>query len=172
MKLYFFCVSVCRQIKEGIAAVFGPINKVPRAHVQSICNAFEIPHLQAQWDSRENRDYFSISVYPDAQTLSRAYAELLKEWHWKQFTVIYEDNDGRFNCMSPVEQLFFSVKGHYCLTHQLTYVLGAQKNRLIETVLLNTHNICLQIQGSRVSLTFVNDFHGHSPPFRLKLHTL
>ena len=24
----------------------------------------------------------------------------------------------------------------------LTYVLGAQKNRLIETVLLSTHNIC------------------------------
>ena len=26
---------------------------------------------------------------------------------------------------------------------RLTYVLGAQKNRLIETVLLSTHNICL-----------------------------
>ena len=29
----------------------------------------------------------------------------------------------------------------YFLTHQF-YVLGAQKNRLIETVLLGTHNIC------------------------------
>ena len=27
-------------------------------------------------------------------------------------------------------------------SHILTYVLGAQKNRLIETVLLSTHNIC------------------------------
>ena len=26
-----------------------------------------------------------------------------------------------------------------------TYVLVAQKNRLIETVLLSTHNICLQV---------------------------
>ena len=109
-EVIFFFISVCRQIKEGIAAVFGPINKVPRAHVQSICNAFEIPHLQAQWDSRENRDYFSISVYPDAQTLSRAYADLLKEWHWKQFTVIYEDNDGRYHCIGPVEQLYLVLK--------------------------------------------------------------
>ena len=93
-----FLFSVCRQIKEGIAAVFGPINNVARAHVQSICNAFEIPHLQAQWDPREPRDYFSISVYPDAFTLSKAYADLIKEWKWKQFTVIYEDNDGKFLC--------------------------------------------------------------------------
>ena len=26
----------------------------------------------------------------------------------------------------------------------VTYVLGAQKNRLIETVLLSTHNICFR----------------------------
>ena len=32
----------------------------------------------------------------------------------------------------------------YCRTNFLNtlYVLGAQKNHLIETVLLNTHNIC------------------------------
>ena len=28
------------------------------------------------------------------------------------------------------------------LSISLTYVLGAQKNRLIETVILSTHNIC------------------------------
>lgn len=86
--------EVCRQIKEGIAAVFGPIKSTPRAHVQSICNAFEIPHLQAQWDARDVRDYFSISVYPDYMSLSTAYADLIKEWKWSKFTVIYEDNDG------------------------------------------------------------------------------
>ena len=30
----------------------------------------------------------------------------------------------------------------YSYPSVLTYVLGAQKNRLIETVLLSTHNIC------------------------------
>ncbi|WAR07406.1 GRIK1-like protein [Mya arenaria] len=42
--------GMCRQMKEGIAAVFGPISKIPRAHVQSICQAFDIPYLSAQWD--------------------------------------------------------------------------------------------------------------------------
>ena len=77
--------------------MFGPIKQIPRAHVQSICNAFEIPHLQAQWDPRDIRDYFSISVYPDALTLSTAYADLIKEWNWNKFTVIYDDNDGKYN---------------------------------------------------------------------------
>ena len=44
--------------------------------------------------------------------------------------------------VGPVKD-FFSVKLHlisYPLTN--TCVLGAQKNRLIEMVLLSTHNIC------------------------------
>ncbi|XP_052810223.1 glutamate receptor ionotropic, kainate 2-like isoform X2 [Mya arenaria] len=85
--------KVCRQMKEGIAAVFGPISKIPRAHVQSICQAFDIPHLSAQWDPRETRDYYSINVYPDNDVLGRASAELVRYWNWKHFTVIYEDDD-------------------------------------------------------------------------------
>ena len=38
---------------------------------------------------------------------------------------------------------FFSVKLlRFSYPSVLTYVLGAQKNGLIETVLLSTHNIC------------------------------
>lgn len=86
--------EVCLQMDRGIAAVFGPSSKIPRAHVQSICNAFGIPHVQAQWDERDSRDYFSISVYPDHDVLSSAYADLLSAFGWKRFTVIYEDDDG------------------------------------------------------------------------------
>ena len=37
------------------------------------------------------------------------------------------------------------------LLSPLTYVFGAQKNRLIETVLLSTHNICF---GGEIKLNF------------------
>ena len=33
----------------------------------------------------------------------------------------------------------------------LTYVLGAQKNRLIETVLLSTHNICFGLEILKIN---------------------
>ena len=38
-------------------------------------------------------------------------------------------------------QVVVSFASVFCLS-VFTYVLGAQKNRLIETVLLSTHNIC------------------------------
>ena len=36
----------------------------------------------------------------------------------------------------------------------LTYVLGAQKNRLIETVLLSTHNICFGWEIRKLNLRY------------------
>ncbi|XP_053396125.1 glutamate receptor ionotropic, kainate 2-like isoform X3 [Mercenaria mercenaria] len=87
--------EVCREMRApgGIAAVFGPVSEISRAHVQSLCNAFEIPHIQAVWDSRVPREYFSISVYPDHEVLGRSFADLIKHWEWKSFTVIYEDGE-------------------------------------------------------------------------------
>lgn len=86
--------KVCRMANQGIAAMFGPISSQTAAHVQSMCNAFEIPHLQWHWDARDTRDYFSISLYPHYLTLSRAYRDVIRYWGWERFTVLYEDNDG------------------------------------------------------------------------------
>ncbi|KAK7479657.1 hypothetical protein BaRGS_00029123 [Batillaria attramentaria] len=86
--------DVCRMVNQGIAAMFGPISSQTATHVQSMCNAFEIPHLQWHWDARDTRDYFSISLYPHYLTLSRAYRDVIRYWGWERFTVLYEDNDG------------------------------------------------------------------------------
>ena len=41
---------------------------------------------------------------------------------------------------------------HICLT----YILGAQKNRLIEPVLLSTHNICLSLEIRKIVFFVTN----------------
>ncbi|KAL8564050.1 hypothetical protein ACOMHN_016339 [Nucella lapillus] len=79
---------------QGIAAMFGPISSQTASHVQSMCNAFEIPHLQWHWDARDTRDYYSISLFPHYLTLSEAYRDIVRYWGWQKFTVLYEDNDG------------------------------------------------------------------------------
>ena len=97
---------------SGIAAMFGPISSQTAAHVQSMCNAFEIPHLQWNWDARDTRDYYSISLFPHYLTLSRAYRDVIRYWGWERFTVLYEDNDGELfryhrgilNCMDDGEK--------------------------------------------------------------------
>ena len=45
-------------------------------------------------------------------------------------------------CTSLDKQNFQRTIVNISLPIILTYILGAQKNRLIETVLLSTHNIC------------------------------
>lgn len=94
---FLFLIAVCKQLEKGIAAVFGPLSSSSAAHVQSICYALEIPHLQTRWDSRDIRDvdYFSINLYPHYLTLSRVFLDLVVHWNWKQFTILYENNDGK-----------------------------------------------------------------------------
>ena len=48
---------------------------------------------------------------------------------------------------------FFSVQ-LFSYPSVLTYVLDAQKNRLIETVLLSTHNICFRWETRKLCLNY------------------
>ena len=82
--------------------MFGPSSKVPRAHVQSICQEYTIPHISAQWDPREITDYFAINVYPDNAIVGGAHADLVRFWGWKEFTVIYEDDDSKCLTLTSV----------------------------------------------------------------------
>ncbi|XP_063403152.1 glutamate receptor ionotropic, kainate 2-like [Mytilus trossulus] len=86
--------KVCKMIKDGVAAIFGPSSQISSGHVQSICNTLSIPHIQTHWDARVDRDYFSISLYPHYEVLGKAYVDLIKYWQWNTFTILYEDNDG------------------------------------------------------------------------------
>lgn len=41
---------VCRQVADGVQAIFGPTDATIGAHIQSICDALDIPHLQSRVD--------------------------------------------------------------------------------------------------------------------------
>lgn len=90
-----FILTVCKQLKEGVAAIFGPMSSLSAAHVQSVCDAMEIPHVQTRWDPNDIKDYYSMNLYPHYTTLSKAYLDLITHWKWERFTILYEDNDGK-----------------------------------------------------------------------------
>lgn len=39
-------ITACLQVQHGALAIFGPSDQHLGAHVQSICDALEIPHLE------------------------------------------------------------------------------------------------------------------------------
>lgn len=57
-------------------------------------SSFQIPHLETRWDYRLRRESCLVNLYPHPSTLSKAYVDLVRSWGWKQFTIIYETNEG------------------------------------------------------------------------------
>merc|ERR1719334_1377733 len=41
--------AACSITRRGVAAIFGPRSPDCAHHVQSICDALEIPHMEARW---------------------------------------------------------------------------------------------------------------------------
>lgn len=74
-------------------AIFGPLAQSPAMHVQSICDALEIPHIETRWAFELQRDDLSINLYPPPSFLTRAFNELIKAWSWKTFAIVYEENE-------------------------------------------------------------------------------
>ena len=75
--------------------------------------------------------HFGILGLPTRMPIRMAQRSLNKAWKWIKLNIIFTGLD---------KKNFFSI--NISLPIILTYILGAQKNRLIETVLLSIHNIC------------------------------
>lgn len=87
-------------MSEGVAAIFGPSTQETSGITSSICNVVEVPHIITHWErenSKQQRDDeetpFTLNLYPDTDTLSRAYADLLIDYTWKSYTIIYDEDD-------------------------------------------------------------------------------
>ncbi|XP_046600915.1 glutamate receptor ionotropic, kainate 2-like [Neodiprion lecontei] len=85
--------SVCALANTGVAAIFGPSNKVTARHVQNMCDTMEIPHIEARWDSRQIRGNGLLNMYPYSYTLSKIYLQLAEDFEWKTFTILYESTE-------------------------------------------------------------------------------
>ena len=77
-----------------MVAIFDPLESSISRHVQSICDAMDIPHVVTRWDFQVFKDGLSINMYPRPSVLAKAYVDLVKAWNWNKFVILYEDNEG------------------------------------------------------------------------------
>ena len=68
---------VCHLLRSGVAALFGPQSGTTSSHVQSICDAMEIPHIETRWDYRLKRDDYSVNLYPHPTAISKVNSTFL-----------------------------------------------------------------------------------------------
>uniref|UniRef100_A0A182U976 Glutamate receptor 1 n=1 Tax=Anopheles melas TaxID=34690 RepID=A0A182U976_9DIPT len=92
--------KVCELAAEGVTAVFGPSSILTSGIVGSICKTLEIPHIITHWDPEPfggldpDLQAMTINLYPEADVLSRALADLIVDYSWKSFTIIYDSDEG------------------------------------------------------------------------------
>lgn len=94
-----FISTACELLSGGVAAIFGPSTSETSGIVASIADVVEVPHLTAYWEieplgGNASPNQMTLNIYPDTETLSRAYAELLIDYTWNSYTIIYEDDVG------------------------------------------------------------------------------
>lgn len=65
-------------------------------HVGSICDEVEVPHIQTLWQHRPTRDGLSINLYPSSAVLSQDYVAMVKYMGWQNFTLLYDEHEGKY----------------------------------------------------------------------------
>ena len=68
----------------GIQALFGPNDFILGSHVQSLCDALDIPHLEARIDIDNNYKESSLNLHPSQDLMNQAYkvrtSRKMSEW--------------------------------------------------------------------------------------------
>lgn len=84
--------------------------------VGSVCNELGIPHIIAHWRPEETSNetehhLYTRNMFPDNNVYSKALAQIVDDYEWKGFTLIYENKDSECvpscagNCHSVIRCL-------------------------------------------------------------------
>lgn len=86
---------VCRQLQNGVQALFGPSDALLGPHVQSICEALDVPHMESRLDLESNSKEFSINLYPSQSLLNSAFKDVIRFLNWTKVAIVYEEDNGK-----------------------------------------------------------------------------
>ncbi len=94
--IFLVLLTVCDQLENGVAAVFGAPSPDGALSIRAVCNTFEVPYIATQEDGRPTDELTTINLYPNDMYISLAIKDLVTHYGWKDVTIIYEDEDGKF----------------------------------------------------------------------------
>ncbi|CAK9800338.1 Glutamate receptor ionotropic, kainate 2 [Anthophora plagiata] len=132
--------KVCELMETGVAAIFGPQNRVTSEHVQSMCDTMEMPHIYGRWEPSQIRGK-GINLFPHAETLSVIFDQIITGFEWKSFAILYEGTDSLIRIHRLLER--WDAKGHAIFLYQLgagpSYrkVIREIKDAEIENILID-----------------------------------
>ncbi|KAL3284149.1 hypothetical protein HHI36_018317 [Cryptolaemus montrouzieri] len=87
-----FTQLACRQMEFGVQGIFGPSDPVLGAHIQSICEALDVPHLEARIDFEPHSKELSINLHPSQEHMNKAFKDLMMFLNWTKVAIVYEED--------------------------------------------------------------------------------
>ncbi|XP_045026271.1 glutamate receptor ionotropic, kainate 2 [Daphnia magna] len=159
--------KACKQIDFGVQAIFGPSDPVLGPHVQSICDALDIPHLETRLDlaSRTSaRSELSINLHPSQEVLNAAYKDLMRFLNWTKVAIIYEDEGGLLRLQDlvrspPTSKMEVHIRQGTVNTYR--QVLREIKQRDINNIIVDTRTEHVHTFFRAILQLQMNDYQYH-----------
>ncbi|RZF41428.1 hypothetical protein LSTR_LSTR000142, partial [Laodelphax striatellus] len=95
--------KACKQLEFGVQAIFGPSDPLLGAHIQSICEALDVPHVEARIDFEPSFKEFSINLHPSQEHMNKAFKDVITFLNWTKVAIIYEEDYGLFKLQDLVK---------------------------------------------------------------------
>ncbi|XP_050742879.1 glutamate receptor ionotropic, kainate 2 isoform X3 [Drosophila biarmipes] len=131
--------KVCRQLEAGVQAIFGPTDALLAGHVQSICEAYDIPHIEVRIDLEYSSKEFSINLYPSHTLLTLAYRDIMMYLNWTKVAIIYEEDYGLFNLMQSSTETKAEMYIRQASPDSYRQVLRAIRQKEIYKIIVDTN---------------------------------
>nr|CAD7195179.1 unnamed protein product [Timema douglasi] len=131
----------CQQVQYGVHAVFGPSDPLLGAHIHSICDALDIPHLESRLDLDAEYREFSINLFPAQRLLNVAFQDVMAFLNWTKVAIVYEEDYGLIKLRELVRsQVNQEVEVHLRQADPDTYraVLKEIKSKEITNLVVDT----------------------------------
>lgn len=129
----------------GVYAIFGPSDPIIGTHIQSICDALDIPHFESRiYDDpipsidTKNSKEFSINIQPAQQYVNEAFRDMITYLNWTEMAVIYEDNYGLVKLRELVRDHNRDVLIYHADATNFVKVLNEIKNKDIYNLIVDT----------------------------------
>ncbi|XP_066905522.1 glutamate receptor ionotropic, kainate 2 isoform X3 [Halyomorpha halys] len=103
--------KACGQVESGVQGMFGPWEAGLGAHVQSLCEALDLPHMEARLDLDPGFRELSINLHPPQNYLNDAVKDLISFLNWTRVAIVYEEDYAKTICAKGLFKLQELVKG-------------------------------------------------------------
>ena len=116
--------------------IFGPTSPEAAIHVQSICDAKEMPHIETRYDADTKSPM--VNLHPHPSSLGKVFVDLVNAWNWKSFTILYENGPWLPQLSELLEM--YDPKGYTITVRQLDLNTTAGYYPVLRRVKLSEDN--------------------------------